>query len=159
MAIHIGGFMNKRNLAIVVMLLLGNACFAWAEYENVLVGNCAVANSNLKANFYVRNNDKHFSFEFMDPNGNVYEDTSAIHRQNIFTEEHGIKLAKGKVVIRETESYYKANFTYNTAKKTAEFKHAYSCIRDWFDQPCVTYVEKYRVEFNNCNLDFGNVLD
>ena len=99
------------------------------DYKRVLKGSCDVVDQDLKANFYIRDNDKHFDFDFLDIEGNIYEDNSAIHRQNIYTEVHGITLERDKIKMKARGSYYRADFVYNTIKKTAVFRHKKSCIR------------------------------
>ena len=146
-----------KTIAIFTFLFLTFAVHA--EYEDNLVGTCHVVNKDLRANFYVRNSDKHFHFKYVNSAGEVVDDNSVKHRQNIFTKKYGIKEKNGKIIIKARESYYKADLVFYIEKESALFKHKRSCIRPWLFEPCEVYVEKYEVRFNNCNLDFTDYLD
>ena len=142
---------------IIFLVLLVGAGTAQADYERVLMGSCDVVGKDLQANFYVRNTDRRFSFDYVDSDGNVVIDTSVKHRQSMNTDDYGIKLKKAKVRMKTRYSFYKADFIFNTKKNTALFKHKRSYIREWRSR--YMYVDRYKVKFENCNLDFSDVID
>ena len=111
-----------KHLSLIILIFLSmSTSFAQDggdDYTRVLKGTCDVKDKDLIANFYIRNTDKHFSFDYIDADGNHFEDNSVKHRQTIYTEEHGIKLRRGKVRMKSRMSFYKADFKFNVEKKT-----------------------------------------